>query len=494
MMEQLASPLYEVPQKLSQQWVQDEQILPLLDGLDEMEEAVRPACIAAINAYRRENPLCPLVVCSRSYEYAAASTHQRLHLQSAVEVQPLSPEQLKTTLLQAGKPFAALRTELKKNTDLRELARSPLWLKVLLLTFKDKPVQALPQRRSDLQLFLFEHYVQRMVEQKGDQKRYPLDKVVRWLSWLAKQMRVHDQSVFAVELLQPDWLKKRQQIVYQWSAGLFFGLIAGAMAWLVLGLLLGLILGVFWGLAEGLIFGLIVGLISSLIFGLILGLAVRQRVRRNPQIKLAERISWSWKNAGNGLRRGLILGLISGLICGLLWGPVAGLLFGPFITLPTGLTAGIIPLQSLERRAILPGESIRRSLRNGLFVALLFGLVGVLVGMLVGALTRTLALGLLFGSMVVSAFMLNGGLVGGLLAVIQHASLLLCLSRSDSFPLQAGDFLEDARARHLLQRFGGTYRFVHPLLQDHFAGLGGDASEATEALGTPVLVVTSDDT
>ena len=41
--------LYGVSRSLSQQWIQAEQLLPLLDGLDEMEASARAACIAAIN-------------------------------------------------------------------------------------------------------------------------------------------------------------------------------------------------------------------------------------------------------------------------------------------------------------------------------------------------------------------------------------------------------------------------------------------------------------
>src|SRR5712692_5371786 len=37
--------LYDVPRHLSQQWVQKEHLLPLLDGLDEMEVSARAGCI-----------------------------------------------------------------------------------------------------------------------------------------------------------------------------------------------------------------------------------------------------------------------------------------------------------------------------------------------------------------------------------------------------------------------------------------------------------------
>jgi len=59
---------YQVPRASLTQWVQEDQILPLLDGLDEMEESARVACILAINTYHAQH-LGPLVVCSREHEY-----------------------------------------------------------------------------------------------------------------------------------------------------------------------------------------------------------------------------------------------------------------------------------------------------------------------------------------------------------------------------------------------------------------------------------------
>ena len=93
--------IYDVPRKLSIQWVEEDGILPLLDGLDEMEETARPACIAAINTYHREH-LAPLVVCSRTTEYEAAASRHRLALQGAVVVQPLTHEDVDAYLVRAG--------------------------------------------------------------------------------------------------------------------------------------------------------------------------------------------------------------------------------------------------------------------------------------------------------------------------------------------------------------------------------------------------------
>ncbi len=54
----------DAPRKLAREWVTNEHILPLLDGLDEVADAHRDACVATINAYRQEHGWVPLVVCT----------------------------------------------------------------------------------------------------------------------------------------------------------------------------------------------------------------------------------------------------------------------------------------------------------------------------------------------------------------------------------------------------------------------------------------------
>jgi hypothetical protein len=150
--EQLAE-IYDVPRKLSMQWVREEQILPLLDGLDEMDETARSACIAAINAYHRAH-LTPLVVCSRTKEYKAATERHRLALQEAVVVQPLTYEDVDTYLIQAGKPLTALRSALKKNAALHDLATTPLMLNILTLTYQGTSVRDLSNLQAETSLLL----------------------------------------------------------------------------------------------------------------------------------------------------------------------------------------------------------------------------------------------------------------------------------------------------------------------------------------------------
>jgi predicted NACHT family NTPase len=101
---------YYVQRKLAQAWVADEQVLPLLDGLDEVAPEHRAACVEAINTFRHGYGPVPLAVCSRAADYHALPV--RVELSEAVVIEPLSPEQVNIYLKQAGKPLAGVRTAL----------------------------------------------------------------------------------------------------------------------------------------------------------------------------------------------------------------------------------------------------------------------------------------------------------------------------------------------------------------------------------------------
>ena len=50
---------YYVHRKIGQEWVDTDQIAPLLDGLDEVKPEHRVACAEAINAFRQDHGLLP---------------------------------------------------------------------------------------------------------------------------------------------------------------------------------------------------------------------------------------------------------------------------------------------------------------------------------------------------------------------------------------------------------------------------------------------------
>src|SRR5262249_47616581 len=129
---------YQVPHQLGQRLVETDQILSLLDGLDEVAPSSRTLCIEAINTYRQEHGLRPLVVCSRQADYLAQSA--RVSLDRAVLIQSLSPEQVEAYLRQAGPSLQALHLAIHRDRDLQTLATTPLMLSILTLAYQGTPL------------------------------------------------------------------------------------------------------------------------------------------------------------------------------------------------------------------------------------------------------------------------------------------------------------------------------------------------------------------
>jgi len=228
---------YNIPPHLSQACIEQNQLLFLLDGLDEVELSARTNCIEAINAnLAQQEQIIPIVVCSRSQEYL--EQEERLRLSVSVEVQPLTAVQVNSYLKGAGKPMAAVRAALRSNETLRDLIKTPLVLSIVTLTYRGKTANDLPQLGSteDQQHQVFEHYVTRMLEQQARKWRYTPHKTCQWLIWLAQRMKQYGLTEFYVERLQPAWLPtKRAQIVNSVFVGLLGGLFYGLLGGLLYG-------------------------------------------------------------------------------------------------------------------------------------------------------------------------------------------------------------------------------------------------------------------
>ena len=61
------------------------------------------------------------------------------------------------------------------------------------------------------------------------------------------------------------------------------------------------------------------------------------------------------------------------------------------------------------------------------------------------------------------------GVIESGMSAIQHFSLRIVLWFSGYIPWNYARFLDYATNRLFLQRVGGEYRFIHRLLQEHFA-------------------------
>ena len=471
---------YDVPYKLAQTWVAADQILPLLDGLDEVAAAQRSACIAAINAFRCERGFLPLVICCRAAEYDALPERLRLH--GAIEVQPLTQQHVEAYLARAGQPLAALRVALHDDASLWELLDTPLMLNIMTLTYANQPAVALHasslrERRDDL----FAAYVARMLP-PTEQKSYTHQQTLHWLSWLASQMQRHNQTVFYLERMQPDWLPHRQRWLVRGGFGLVYGLVYGLGAGLVVGLLLSLGYGPLAGLTYGLSAAILAGLGVGLGVGWVGGTAL---------IEPVEALRWSWSRVYERRRsttvEALLFGLLIGLFLYLFNGPIASLIGGVMGALLYAL--GVVVSNGYTRSQIetvlVPNQGINRSGRNALVVGVVSelcyglivgvgagftsGLVDVLINNFHYGLASGLVDGLGFGLVFGLGRALFSSLRHGGRAYLQHYTLRRLLVQAGIAPWRYVEFLDYAARLILLHKVGGGYIFVHRLLLDYFA-------------------------
>ena len=155
---------YQVPQQIGRAWVEADQVFPLLDGLDEVAESARAACVQAITAYtQRLLNRTPLVVCCRNEEYQTLSL--QLPFQYAVMLLPFTKEQIDVYLSSVSGQLDALRQMLDEDRELCEMASRPLFLAVFTLAYHgtvptDRPVTA---THHDYPQALFRYYVKHML-------------------------------------------------------------------------------------------------------------------------------------------------------------------------------------------------------------------------------------------------------------------------------------------------------------------------------------------
>jgi predicted NACHT family NTPase len=118
---------YGVPKSLSQPWIEQGQLILLLDGLDEVQAVSRNNCVRTLNQFIAQHGMTDIVICSRVKDYEALT--ERLQLSSAICLQPLSSKQVLGFLEKGGDSLAGLKTLLQQDTELEKFAETPLILK-----------------------------------------------------------------------------------------------------------------------------------------------------------------------------------------------------------------------------------------------------------------------------------------------------------------------------------------------------------------------------
>lgn len=204
---------YQVPKKIGKAWVNEQQILPMLDGLDEVSVQLRNACVEAINRFHSEYGQIEIVVCSRIKDYEALA--QRLQFQGAIFIQPLEEAQVFEYFDRLGAELEGVREMLTTDSKLLELAKTPLMANIMAIAYRGMSVTDLIKMslsENHVQ-HLFDTYIDRMLRRRPD-RSYSPSKVKRWLGFLAKQLKNESQTLFLIERMQPSWLTGNNRAIY----------------------------------------------------------------------------------------------------------------------------------------------------------------------------------------------------------------------------------------------------------------------------------------
>jgi energy-coupling factor transporter ATP-binding protein EcfA2 len=456
---------YSVPKKIGQVWVTTGALLLLLDGLDEVAEARRANCVAAINTYRAEHEAAwatPMVVCCRVQEYR---TLPPLQLHGAILVQPLTKAEVDTYLSDGGQTLAGVRAVVEDDPTLYELLETPLLLAVTTLAFAGQQAAelrqtALPEERRRA---IFAAFIDRSFSfpSRGEVKaRYSQKRTLFWLANLGQRMKKENNSIYWIESMQKSWLLdlRLAKILYTTIClllGVVFGILGGFLGgWIIL-----LFMQLLFDITNSLdIQGRIAGQQStpivfiSLVFGIRMALA---------QIRPITITKWGFTGISHVPNGKLIFYLFLYFILFISMRIPISIFVYIFLCI-IALVLNKFRVLYIADEPNKPNEFIYKpTVKSFVYMTASFP-IGFVVFYY-------------FEAAIISYIIIYGGIFFGLLfggfVAVKHYTLRLLLALSGTFPWNIAAFLDSCAQRRLVQRVGGGWRFPHNLIRDYFAEL-----------------------
>ncbi len=187
---------YDVAPLVGQEWLDNQRILPLLDGLDEVRHDAREQCMDSI-AQLRKHMLAGLVIACRKIEYQKA--HRRLQLHSAIELLPLTNEQVSAYLSSSTQPIARPSAMLASDNTFSEFMSSPFIVNTFLNAYNSgsfslETITASDPTKSRTQIF--RAFILNSIRRRRSLHAFPATKIFQYLSFIAKSMVRQSQTIF----------------------------------------------------------------------------------------------------------------------------------------------------------------------------------------------------------------------------------------------------------------------------------------------------------
>ena len=216
---------YYIPVQIAREWLHENRIFPLLDGLDEVHGGRLGNCIHAINTYRQRSGLTPIAVCTRKEEYLCQET--RLTLDGALELHPLDRDRVETFLLAASGSGQGKQRLFAADSELLELARTPLFLTMVSTIDEETLEEINPIQGTGLRHQVYAKFVADLLHRRDPRSQFSIERVKNWLGWLASQNLKQHVELFDIDGVQPSLLDEKALLHYLILSRTFCGLAIG---------------------------------------------------------------------------------------------------------------------------------------------------------------------------------------------------------------------------------------------------------------------------
>lgn len=185
---------YKISEEFGELWLDRKQILPILDGLDELNPALHVNCVRAINNFRNICGPISMIVSCRTTDYEEIG-HQ-LNLDRAIEIKPLTEQQVEDYFNNSGGKLQDFYELIKKDDQLLKMMSSPLMLNITTLAYHENEIGDLLQEGTvgDRRRRILETYVSRMFARKGEHPDFDEGKSRKWLSEIAHRMKINNDT------------------------------------------------------------------------------------------------------------------------------------------------------------------------------------------------------------------------------------------------------------------------------------------------------------
>ncbi|MBB4746726.1 NACHT and WD40 repeat domain-containing protein [Actinoplanes lobatus] len=516
----LATAHYDGRTEIPRQLLRAGLLIPVLDGLDEIPEAVRGAAVVAINEAIGADDR-PVVVTCRAVEYEdlISAGAPPLRRATVVGVQPVQPrdaiEYLSAVEWPEGTEWGPFFAELDRPGSVVAAAYStPLLVTIARTVYQrrggDPSEQLGYESRLDLENGLFDRLIDAAyADSRAGGATWPPDRAAGYLRFLARYLHRHrDRDLH--------WWRLADRLLSPWS-GLILGVGSG-LAVLVLTTVVAVVLD---AAQSG------VAPISDLPLAILIILLVTivwPAGSGRPPTRLSFRGAGSWRRLRRGFGFGMALSLLLGLpvltieaasvLLNSTVVPGDGLLLMTMIGAATGIASALatalavhawLQAPPLHARRVTPVAVLAGDRRSAIVSAGAVAVVVVVavmpclaVGMTAGALAGSMASGGAgwpgrFAPLEVFAvtvaklspdsakdarnligFLLLCGTLLAALVLLTTAWFRFQVVRATYairgiLPWRLTRFLEDARNREVLRQTGGVYQFRHIRLQERLA-------------------------